>query len=109
MQVLVHVRPADTHQNRHYELLSCKTSTSIKEVKEQVRRHTYVYCTSKRFDKSCHSQIEERGRRSGKYVLPIEKQELVFLKERCMDEKLLKDYGVNKDFIVQVKQHRLQH
>jgi len=30
-------------------------------------------------------------------------QELVFLEERCEDEKTLKDYGINKDFIVQVK------
>ena len=29
-------------------------------------------------------------------------QELVFLEERCEDDKALRDYGINSDFIVQV-------
>ena len=28
---------------------------------------------------------------------------MVFLEERCENEKQLLDYGINKDFIVQVK------
>ena len=32
-------------------------------------------------------------------------QELVFLEERCQDDKSLRDYGINNDFIVQVHQH----
>ena len=35
-------------------------------------------------------------------------QELVFLEERCQDDKSLRDYGINNEFIVQVHQNASQ-
>ena len=34
-------------------------------------------------------------------------QELVFMEERCEDEKQLCDYGINRDFIKQVSQCKM--
>ena len=37
VQILVHVRPADSWQKKHFELLDCNTHTLIAEIKKQVR------------------------------------------------------------------------
>ena len=37
VQILVHVRPADSWQKKHFELLDCDTHTLIAEIKKQVR------------------------------------------------------------------------
>ena len=53
--------------------------------------------------------LEVMGRNeAGRGLKPSQRdcglQELVFLEERCEDNKALKDYGINNDFIVQVLQ-----
>ena len=36
VQILVHVRPADRWNKKHFELLDCDTNTLIADVKKQV-------------------------------------------------------------------------
>lgn len=81
VQILVHVRPADRGEYKHFESFQCQASTSIVELKQQVA---------------------ERGAASGQYSISITEQELVFMGERCENAKRLTDYGICEDFISQV-------
>ena len=36
VQILVHVRPADSRAQQHFELVPCECVTTIRELKEQV-------------------------------------------------------------------------
>ncbi|KAK9828972.1 hypothetical protein WJX72_003146 [[Myrmecia] bisecta] len=81
VQILVHVRPADKAGKRHFELLECTPESQICSIKQQ---------------------ITQLGAASDAYELAQTEQELVFMGERCEDDKALKDYGICEPFVKQV-------
>ncbi|CAK0738867.1 hypothetical protein CVIRNUC_001104 [Coccomyxa viridis] len=81
VQIMVHIRPADRPGKRCFEIFDCEMDTGIRELKQM---------------------IENLGETSGRYRLPVEKQELVFQEERCENDKALRDYGISEEFIKQV-------
>ena len=47
-------------------------------------------------------QVEQVGKQSGAFDLPVASQELVFMGERCQDQCTLADYAICEPWIAQV-------
>jgi len=95
VQILVHVRPADSKGNQHFELLDCSLTTTVGQIKQQVYilpillLYSSVSSSAVKqmlldgvFSRSNQKwaktlQIQEVGTASGEYALPVEQQ--VFL------------------------------
>ncbi|KAK3265292.1 hypothetical protein CYMTET_26013 [Cymbomonas tetramitiformis] len=76
VQILIHVFPLDTPKQKYFTLLDVEKGTRILEVKLAV------------------ADIEGAPL--------VHNQDLVFMGERCEDEKCMSDYGICEDFILQV-------